>query len=114
MKFTLHKDSKKPEEYWNGIKSLPDEIHVPSYNIQMAEFELLSILSSLHGYLTAFDILIGSNTDTQKDTDISSVLTAFQMYIHPKMPLSHYTSSEKRIIPSNQKSFQPIDPKKST
>jgi hypothetical protein len=112
MKFTLYKGGKQSQEYWNGTKPLPDEINVMSYHIQMAEFELLSILSTLHGYISAFDLLTGSDTNTEKDKDINAVLTAFQMYIHPKMPLSRYTDSEKRMIVSpNIKSYPPIDPK---
>jgi hypothetical protein len=110
-KFTLNK-SKNVSEYWNGKKSLPDEINVMSYDPVISEFELLSLICALHGYLTAFDILTGANTDTEKDKDITSVLTAFQMYILPKMPLSSYSSSDKRIKPMDTNVVvKPIDPK---
>ena len=66
----------------------------------MAEFELLSILCTLHGYPTAYDLLTGSVSDTEKDGDISSIMTAFQFYLHPKMPTSNYTESDKRLKPS--------------
>jgi len=96
MKFTLH-TSKKPVEYWNGTRPLPTEINVLSYSVESAEFELLAIICGLHGYITAFDLLIGSNDATEKDRDIQAVMTAFQLYILPKMPLSKYTAAEKRI-----------------
>ena len=96
MKFHLKKD-KNPAEFWNGLKPLPQEINVLSFHPQMAEFELLSIIATLHGYVTAFDILTGANPDTEKDNDITSVLTAFQLYLAPKMPLSKYSLHDKRI-----------------
>ncbi len=96
MKFTLNK-SKNSREYWNGSTILPDEINVISYHPIMSEFELLSIICSLHGNISAFDILTGADPDTEKDKDINSVLTAFQMYIYPKMPLSKYDSSDRRV-----------------
>lgn len=95
---------------WNGIKPLPSEINVISYQPQMAEFELLSILCTLHGYVTAYDLLTGSAPDTEKDADITSVLTAFQSYLAPKMPLSNYTESDKRSKPPTDKKRHPIDP----
>jgi hypothetical protein len=97
MKFILSKE-KKPAEYWNGKDTLPNEINVISYNPIISEFELLSIICAIHGYLTAFDIMTGAEGDTEKDKDINSVMTAFHMYISPKMPLSNYSGSEKRII----------------
>lgn len=105
VKFILNK-TKNPNEYWQGSKSLPDEINVMSYHPVMSEFELLSIICTLHGYLTAFDIITGADSDTEKDKDINSVLTAFQMYIYPKMPLSNYSSSDKRL----KKTDEPIKP----
>ena len=75
----------------------------------MAEFELLSIICTLHGFVTAFDILTGSESGTEKDADITSVLTAFQHYISPKMPLSHYTGADKRTKPLGDKKVTPID-----
>ena len=107
-KFTLNK-SKQPNDYWNGKSSLPDEINVMSYNPIISEFELLSLICALHGFITAFDILTGADNDTEKDKDISAVLTAFQMYIYPKMPLSNYSSTDKRIKPIDA-SLQPIKP----
>ena len=96
MKYTLNK-LVNPSEYWNGVKSLPDEINVMSYHPPMSEFELLSILCTLHGCPTAYDLLTGSVPDTEKDSDISSIMTAFQYYLHPKMPPSNYTESDKRL-----------------
>lgn len=96
MKFRLS-NNKKISEYWNGKDTLPDEINVISYNPIISEFELLSIICARHGYLTAFDIMTGAEGDTEKDKDINSVMMAFQMYIYPKMPLSNYSGSEKRI-----------------
>ena len=75
----------------------------------MAEFELLSIICTLHGFVTAFDILTGAESETEKDADITSVLTAFQHYISPKMPLSHYTGADKRTKPLGDKKVTPID-----
>jgi hypothetical protein len=99
MKFTLNKD-KKPSSYWNGKVELPNEINVISYHHTMSEFELLSVICSLHGYLTAFDIMTGADPGTEKDKDINAVMTAFQMYIAPRMPLSNYSGSDKRIMNS--------------
>jgi hypothetical protein len=101
MKFTLNKE-KKTSEYWNGKDKLPDEINVMSYHPIISEFELLSIICSLHGYLTAFDIMTGADSDTEKDKDITSVMTAFQMYLSPKMPMSNYSGSDKRITTSKE------------
>ena len=111
MKFTLNKE-KNPSEYWNGKGSLPAEINVMSYHPVISEFELLSIICSIHGYLTAFDIMTGADSNTEKDKDIAAVMTAFQMYISPKMPLSNYSGSDKRILASTEISkVKPIDPK---
>ena len=110
MKFVLNK-TKVVAEYWNGTSGLPDEINVMSYDPIMSEFELLSIVCSLHGYVTAFDILTGANPDTEKDKDINAVLSAFQMYIYPKMPLSKYSSADKRIL--NSKGITPTHIRKS-
>lgn len=95
MKFTLYtkRDSK---EYWNGMKELPSEINVIHHD-SMGEFELLMVIATLHGYVTAFDILSGADQNSEKDKDISSVMTAFQMYLFPKMPLSNYNGKDKRI-----------------
>lgn len=96
MKFMLSK-TKNPTDYWTGEKGLPPEINVMSYHPVMSEFELLSIICTLHGHLTAFDVLTGADSGTEKDKDINAVIAAFQMYIYPKMPLSNYTSMDKRI-----------------
>jgi hypothetical protein len=109
-KFTLNK-TRSISEYWNGKSPLPDEINVMSYNTVISEFELLSLICALHGVVTAFDILTGADSDTEKDKDINSVLSAFQMYIYPKMPLSNYSSSDKRIKPTDNPQIKPIDPK---
>lgn len=107
MKYTLTKD-KLPSSYWNGAKSLPDTIHVISQNIHVAELELLTILCTLHGHVTAFDILTGAEPATEKDADLNSVLTAFQQYVYPKMPLSNYTGEDKRAVPQTMKQ-KPMD-----
>jgi hypothetical protein len=97
MIYTLY--NKNDKAYWNGMKPLPDEIFVIHSQPQQAEFELLSIIAALHGHITAFDMITGSEEGTEKDADINSVLKAFQQYIYPRMPLSMYTSSEKRMKP---------------
>lgn len=94
---------KVPSSYWNGEKSLPPTIHVISHDIHRAELELLTILCTLHGKVTAFDILTGAEPDTEKDADLNAVLIALQQYVHPKMPLSNYTNSDKRVIPPTLK-----------
>lgn len=111
-KFTLSK-TKNAADYWIGMKPLPDEINVMSYHPIISEFELLSLICGLHGYLTAFDIITGADNNTEKDKDINSVMTAFQMYIYPKMPLSNYSSSDKRIkqIEPNSLTLKPVDNK---
>jgi len=106
MKFT-RKGGKA--EFWNGVRPLPEEINVISSVPYTAEFELLTILGMLHGYVTAFDILTGSDPESEKDVDINAVLTAFQWYIGPKMPLSNYSSAEKRLIRSTDRKVVPID-----
>jgi len=95
-KFTLNR-TKNPAEYWNGKDGLPAEINVMSYHPIISEFELLSLICGLHGYLTAFDILMGAADGSEKDADINAVITAFQMYIYPKMPISNYSAKDKRI-----------------
>lgn len=96
MKFTLHHE-KSPGTYWNGAKPLPADIHVSSYDVFMAEWELLSIVCSLHGHLTAFDMMTGADAGTEKDADMNAVMTAFQMYLYPRMPLSRYGPNDKRM-----------------
>ena len=102
MKYTLATD-KAPSSYWNGDKSLPPTIHVISHTIHVAELELLTILCTLHGKVTAFDILTGAEPATEKDADLNSVLIALQQYVYPKMPLSNYTESDKRVVPRPMK-----------
>lgn len=110
-KFTLNR-SKNPTEYWNGKSGLPAEINVMSYHPIISEFELLSLICSLHGYLTAFDILTGGDSNSEKDKDINAVMTAFQMYTFPKMPISNYSASDKRINSASSMTIKPIDGKK--
>jgi hypothetical protein len=107
MKYT--RDPALSTSFWNGKTSLPLEINVMSYDLCTAEFQLLSILCSLHGYVTAFDLLTGSSAGTEKDGDITSIMTAFQAYLAPKMPLSNYTETDYRLKPSSGKKGQPID-----
>jgi hypothetical protein len=102
MKYTLATD-KAVSSYWNGDKPLPPTIHVISHSIHVAELELLTILCTLHGKVTAFDILTGAEPDTEKDADLNSVLIALQQYVYPKMPLSNYTESDKRVVPQPMK-----------
>lgn len=94
MKFTLNGNTCNT---WNGNTPLPNEINVISYDPIISEFELLSIICALHGYVTAIDILIGANIDSEKDNDINSVLDAFKLYISPNMPISNYNNVDKRI-----------------
>jgi hypothetical protein len=107
MKYILSNGA--PLTFWNGEKSLPNEINVIHHHPQMAEFELLSIICTLHGHVTAFDILTGAETGTEKDTDLTAVMTAFQRYLSPKMPLSNYTGTDKRAKPNSEKKIIPID-----
>ena len=51
---------------WHGQKPLPGEINTVQNQPQMAEFELLSVIATLHG-ITAFDILTGAEEGTEKD-----------------------------------------------
>lgn len=97
MKFTLYKVRQAPSEYWNGRQELPDELNVPSPIIGLAEFQLLALLCSLHGKMSPFDLLIGSEPDTEKDRDMVAVLTAFQWYVYPRMPLTGYSGTGKRL-----------------
>jgi hypothetical protein len=97
MKFTLATHRQPPAEYWNGIEALPAEIHVPSGQTRLAEFQLLSLLGTLHGHLGAYDLLMGAESGSEKDRDIVAVLTAFQWYLYPRMPAARYTAGEKRI-----------------
>ena len=92
MKFTRKKDL-----VWHGQKPLPAEITTRGITPELAEFELLSMIATLHG-LTAFDILIGAAEGTEKDRDSTEVLIAFQDYVAPRMPLSNYNSKDKKIV----------------
>jgi len=87
MKFTL-----KEKPLWNGKTELPNEINVMSYHPVISEFELLSVICALHGYLTAFDIMAQSESESDKDEDIQSVMSAFRMYLFTKSPLSNYSN----------------------
>lgn len=80
---------------WHGRKPLPAEINTVQNEQQMAEFELLSVIATLHG-ISAFDILIGAEEESEKDRDIGEVLGAFQAFIKPKMPQSNYTGKDTR------------------
>ncbi len=95
MKFELN--GGKGVEFWNGKTPLPHEINVISNDVQKAEFELLGIICSLHSHVTAFDLLTGADGGSEKDSDISAVMSAFQLYLYPKMPLSNYNGDEKRV-----------------
>jgi len=106
MKFILNRE--RLGKLWNGSKELPDEINVGSGIQHLAEFELLGVIATLHGFVTAFDILIGAVEGTEKDTDITLVMTAFQAYLSPKMPLSHYTGEDKRMNNRVVGKFKPL------
>jgi len=92
MKFT----KTKVVPVWNGIKPLPAEINTVQQQQDLAEFELLAVLATLHG-VSAFDIMTGAIEGSEKDGHINEVLDAFQSYTAPKMPLSYYTNKDKRI-----------------
>ena len=114
MKFTLHTSRQLPTEYWNGKHLLPHEINVTSPTIEMAEFQLLAILCNLHGKISPFDLLTGCEPDTEKDSDMIVILTAFQWYIYPRMPLSAYSVSGSRLYHGKSvKKEEAIDKKKS-
>jgi hypothetical protein len=108
MKFILKKIPGHLE-LWNGKRMLPDEVNVISNESQTAEIELLCTICNLHGYMTAFDLITGADSDTEKDADINAVLSALQMYIYPKMPISNYTNPGKRQKPLEQIHVTPID-----
>ena len=105
MKYTLY----QPCSTWNGQQALPSEINVIHSHPQMAEFELLSIICTLHGFVTAFDILTGAEQGSEKDTDLSLVQEAFQAYLYPKMPLSNYSGSDKRNKPMSERKRSAIE-----
>ena len=93
MKYTLS----SPIPSWNGRHSLPAEIHTRHTMDSLSEFELLGAICGLHGFVCAMDILTGAEQGSEKDADLDAVLTAFQAYLSPRMPLSMYTGSDKRI-----------------
>lgn len=98
MKYILHEDLRARVVHgWNGVRELPGEICVRSSVRKEAEFELLQVLCGLHGYVTAFDLLTGSDPDTEKDADLTCILETLQGYLYPTMPLSHYLGSQKRM-----------------
>lgn len=102
MKFTRQTDV-DPSTYWTGSHVLPVEINVISHDLVTAEWELLIMLGRLHGYMTPYDIMTGADQGTEKDKDITSIMTAFHAFIYPRMPVSRYTSSDVRIKPSDSK-----------
>lgn len=106
MKFTL-----KEKFLWNGKTELPDEINVMSYHPVMSEFELISVICALHGYLTAFDIMTTSDSKSEKYNDIQSVMTAFKLYLFPKMPISNYSNSSRIQLINETSKVTPVDPK---
>jgi len=96
MKFT----KTKIVPSWHGSKPLPVEINTVQNQLDLAEFELLAVISVLHG-ISAFDIMTGAVEGSEKDRDINEVLDAFQAYVKPKMPLSYYTHKDERIKKAN-------------
>lgn len=83
---------------WNGVTALPESIHVLHSTSQLAEFELLSTICGLHGYVTAFDVVTGADSGTEKDADLVAVQEAFQAFVAPRMPMTRYDSGDKRIL----------------
>ena len=94
MKYTL---SVRPLN-WKGVSDLPNEIHTLQSTAALSEFELLAAICGLHGFVCAFDLLMGAEQGTEKDADLEMVLTAFQSYLSPKMPLSMYSQEDTRIV----------------
>lgn len=82
---------------WNGQRELPREIHTLQHAGKLAEFELLGAICGLHGYVCAMDVLTGAEKGTEKDADLDAVLSAFQAYLAPQLPLSMYTEEDARI-----------------
>jgi len=97
MKLTLHRLRQEPSQYWNGRHPLPDEVTVQSASLSIAEFQLLALVCSLHGAISPYDVLTGSEPDTEKDRDMVAILTAFQWYVYPRMPLTAYTAGGTRV-----------------
>lgn len=115
MKFILHIKIQDVGEYWNGSSTLPMEVTVLSPTLPMAEFQLLTILCTLHGRISPYDLLTGSEPDTEKDRDMIAILTALQWYLYPRMPLTGYSPQGTRIITRSNASsiastIKPIDP----
>jgi hypothetical protein len=88
---------------WNGVTALPDTIHVVHSSSHLAEFELLSSICGLHGHVTAFDVLTGADSGTEKDADLTAVQEAFQAFLAPRMPLTRYDSADKRVDTSDKR-----------
>lgn len=82
---------------WNGQRELPREIHTLQNAPKLSEFELLAAICGLHGYVCAMDVLTGAEKGTEKDADLDAVFCAFEAYLSPQLPLSLYTSEDKRV-----------------
>jgi len=93
MKYVL----RKSPPTWNGQRELPQEIHTLQGAGRLGEFELLGAICGLHGYVCAMDVLTGAEKGTEKDADLDAVLSAFQAYLAPHLPLSMYTEEDARI-----------------
>ena len=102
MKFSRQTDV-DPSTYWNGYHPLPIDINVVSHDMVTAEWELLVMLGRLHSHLSPYDLMSGADQGTEKDKDISSVMTAFHAFIYPRMPISRYTNTDARIKPKEIK-----------
>lgn len=91
--YTLH----TAPAQWNGRRPLPSTIHVINPDPILAEWELLTILAGLHGWVCAYDVLMGAEQGSEKDTDLAILLDAFRAYIGPqRMPFSRYTLDDRR------------------
>lgn len=86
-----------PPANWNGLHPLPPEIYTHQSTTLLSEFELLGAICGLHGYVSAMDVLTGAEQGTEKDVDLDAVLTAFQLYCMPRMPLMLYDKNDRRI-----------------
>lgn len=105
MKFSRD-TSVDPSTYWNGMHPLPVDINVVSHDMVTAEWELFMMLGRLHGHVSPYDILTGADQGTEKDKDITNILTAFHAFIYPRMPVSRYTPNDVRIKPAEPKRNQ--------
>jgi hypothetical protein len=92
MKYTLSGPTK-----WNGQQPLPQEIYTHQPTALLSEFELLGILCGLHGHVSAMDVMTGAEQGTEKDADLDVILTTFQAYCLPRMPLMMYDKNDRRI-----------------